>query len=125
MGWTRTDDLDGSPAEQHTFGLDGKAYAIDLSDANAAKLLKALQPFLTVAQPYGEMPAAPEFLRPAPPLPISTGSEAKPRKRGKQSAPVTAAVKTIRDWANANGYQVAPKGRIPAQVVAAYTEAHS
>ncbi|HLU98671.1 MAG TPA: Lsr2 family protein, partial [Thermobifida alba] len=42
------DDLDGGEAGQTvSFNLDGRAYEIDLSDANAARLRKALAPFIT------------------------------------------------------------------------------
>ena len=44
---TLTDDLDGGDADETvTFGLDGKSYEIDLSEANAEKLRKALAPFV-------------------------------------------------------------------------------
>ena len=42
-----SDDIDGGDADETVrFGLDGKAYEIDLSAANAAKLRGALQPFI-------------------------------------------------------------------------------
>ena len=45
------DDLDGGPADHTlTFALDGKDYEIDLSDANAEKLRKALRPFVAAAR---------------------------------------------------------------------------
>ena len=33
-------------------------------------------------------------------------------------------LKAIRDWANANGYTVSTRGRIPAEVQNAYSAAH-
>src|SRR5207253_1683569 len=42
-----TDDLDGGDADRTVeFGLDGVNYTIDLSEANAGKLRKVLNPFL-------------------------------------------------------------------------------
>ncbi len=42
-----TDDLDGGDADETIhFGLDGRAYEIDLSSANAAKLRDALTPYI-------------------------------------------------------------------------------
>ncbi|MDG4821733.1 Lsr2 family protein [Asanoa sp. WMMD1127] len=44
---TLVDDLDGSTAnETVSFALDGTAFEIDLSSANAGKLRRALQPFV-------------------------------------------------------------------------------
>lgn len=47
------DDLDGTPIEARntmTFGLEGRVYEIDLSEANAHRLQKALTPFVSVAR---------------------------------------------------------------------------
>ena len=48
------DDLDGGSAEETVlFGLDGKIYEIDLSDANAAKLRDAVAEFVAAARRPG------------------------------------------------------------------------
>jgi hypothetical protein len=135
MAWHRMDDLDGTPAQQTTFGLDGKVYTIDLGEANRAKLEKALRPFLAVAQVYAEMPLAPGMEVPLtvaapgdeedpvpPPTPAPRVAKAR-GPRGKQSSAV--AQSTIRQWATENGYQVSDRGRIPDAVMNAYTEAHA
>jgi hypothetical protein len=45
-----TDDLDGGDAARTVeFGLDGVSYMIDLSQKNAGKLRKSLEPYLAVA----------------------------------------------------------------------------
>lgn len=47
---TLFDDIDGSEAaETIAFGLDGKSYEIDLNQANAKKLRKALEPYVEAA----------------------------------------------------------------------------
>ena len=47
---TLVDDLDGSEAaETVSFGLDGRAYEIDLSVDNAARLRDAIAPFVAAA----------------------------------------------------------------------------
>ena len=52
-----------------------------------------------------------------------TGNAATKRPtKARQSGPSTAAV---REWANQNGHSVSARGRVPADVVAAYSEAHS
>ena len=49
-----TDDLDGGEADRTVeFGLDGVNYTIDLSEKNAGKLRKALDPYLNVATRVG------------------------------------------------------------------------
>src|SRR5690348_17230104 len=50
-----TDDLDGAEASGSVeFALDGRAYEIDLSDANASKLRDALAPFIAAARRLGD-----------------------------------------------------------------------
>jgi len=48
------DDLDGSDAAGTvSFGLDSRAYEIDLSDDNAAKLRESLASFIAAARKAG------------------------------------------------------------------------
>jgi hypothetical protein len=55
-----TDDLDGGEADRTVeFGLDGVNYTIDLSEKNAGKLRKALDPFLNAATRVGRTPDPP------------------------------------------------------------------
>ena len=51
------DDLDGGTADETvTFGLDSKAYEIDLSGKNAAKLRKALAAYISAGRGAGRVP---------------------------------------------------------------------
>ena len=45
----------------------------------------------------------------------------KKRTKARQTGPSTAAV---REWATENGYSVSARGRIPGDIIAAYSEAH-
>jgi hypothetical protein len=46
-----TDDIDGGEATQTVrFGLDGREMEIDLTDANAIKLRKALLPYISAGR---------------------------------------------------------------------------
>lgn len=99
------DDVDGSEAtETVSFGLDGTSYEIDLSDKNAGGLRNALAPYLGHARKVsggrrgGRRPAVSTKLGPSPRL--------------------------VRDWARSNGYEVSDRGRVPADVIAAYTAAN-
>lgn len=99
-----TDDLDGSEAaETIAFALDGVAYTIDLSEANARGLRDALAPYIAAGErERGARKAAP----------------ARRRNGG------TAATE-IRAWAIAQGMQVSSRGRVSAEVREAYERAHS
>ena len=102
------DDLDGSVANQTVpFSLDGVQYEIDLSDDNASELRDSLAQFISAGRRVGGRK-----------MRLATGqsaSETRPsgtadRERSRQ----------IRAWAIEQGYEVAERGRIPADVVDAY-----
>lgn len=93
------DDIDGSKADETvTFSLDGAQYEIDLSTAHAAQLRGALAPWLASARK------------------VSTRSAGKARTAGDTGK--------IRSWAKANGHSVSERGRISAEIRAAYNAAH-
>lgn len=97
------DDLDGSPAgETIQFGLDGVNYEIDLSDANAAKMRDALAVWVGHARRVGG--------------------------RKAHNRPATSARRSdlaeIRDWARAQGHKVSDRGRVSAEIMKAYDDAH-
>ena len=101
------DDLDGSPAEETvTFGLDGVTYEIDLSADNAAKLRDELAPWVGHARRSG-------------------GRKTSGAGRGGSSAATKRTdLGAVRDWARKNGYEVSDRGRISADIQAAYDKAH-
>ena len=90
-----TDDLDGTEADQTVeFSLGNASYSIDLSDANVAKLEAALEPFIAKAEKV---------------------------RGGRAGRGGTA---EIRAWARENGFEVSDRGRVPADVMAAYEAAN-
>ena len=99
------DDYDGSEAyETVSFSLDGAAYEIDLSSGNAAALRAALAPFQEHARRTG-------------------GNQRGGRgRRAKSNGDATPA--EIREWAEANGYEVSGRGRVSASIREAYAAAH-
>jgi hypothetical protein len=103
---TMLDDIDGTKAsETVTFSIDGRSYEIDLSEKNAAKLRKALEPFTAKAR--------------------EAGSDRPPRSRVTKVAAVGQSRNAlIRAWAAAEGLTVPARGRIPQSVVTAYDGAH-
>lgn len=108
------DDLDGSEAvETVTFGLDGVTYEIDLSTSNATRLRNSLSDYVAGGRKVGG--ASRRRTAPAP------------RSARQSSSAGSAAVDTnsVREWARTNGYAVADRGRIKADVIAAYSAANS
>lgn len=100
------DDIDGgSAAETVSFSLDGVSYEIDLSRDNAAKLRDVFAAYVGTARRVGGRNAA--------------GRGRSPRRAGdKRTA-------QIREWARANGHKVNERGRLAADLVAAYDKAHA
>ena len=106
------DDLDGSEASGTvSFALDGRAYEIDLSDDNAARLRDSLAAFVAAARRTGGRRSRGQR---------SSTSEA-PAAPARPSREATAAIRT---WARENGHEVSERGRIPKAVVEAYQAAH-
>jgi hypothetical protein len=96
------DDIDGGDAtETVLFGLDGINYEIDLSDKNAAKLRDSLARYIGSAR--------------------RTSPRSRRSARRSAAGPTTA---QIREWARSNGYEVSDRGRISAEIRAAYEGAH-
>lgn len=94
------DDIDGSPADETvTFGLDGTTYEIDLSGAHAAQLRDAFGVYVGHARKV-----------------TSSG----PRRRAAKASDSGTSAREIRDWARSNGHTVPERGRIPADVRAAF-----
>lgn len=108
---TLIDDLDGKKADRTVeFSLDGVSYTIDLSEANAGKLRKALDPFISAGTRLGR-----------------TTTSGRIPSRG--TVPVRTAGsrdenRLIREWAIRNGHKISERGRIPAEVSGAYRAAH-
>jgi nucleoid-associated protein Lsr2 len=100
------DDLDGSQADETvTFGLDGVTYEIDLSGENAAKLRDELAPWVGHARRSG-------------------GRKSSGAGRGSAAAGKRTDLAAVREWARKNGYEVSDRGRISADIQAAYDKAH-
>jgi hypothetical protein len=98
------DDLDGEPADGTVeFGIDGKKYEIDLSEANAKKLREALAEFVAAARRAN-----------------GRRRSAAPAASGRRPSIDREQNQAIRDWARKRGMKVSDRGRIPAEVLEAY-----
>jgi hypothetical protein len=99
------DDIDGGSADETvTFGLDGVSYEIDLTSGHATELRDALSLWVGNARKVGGR----------------TASKSAPRARRSSSSDAQA----IREWAKEHGHQVSERGRISAEVKAAYDASH-
>ncbi|WP_326950933.1 Lsr2 family protein [Amycolatopsis sp. NBC_01307] len=102
------DDIDGSVASETVpFSLDGVSYEIDLSEENAAALREELAAYVASGRRTGGRKIRSAIGRP------SATSTAEDRDRSR----------AIRVWAEEHGDEVADRGRISSQVVAAFDEA--
>jgi hypothetical protein len=105
------DDLDGSDAAGTvSFGLEGRAYEIDLSEDNAARLRDSLAAFVAAARKSGG--ASGTGGRRTQKMTAAFGPRSQPLDREQTAA--------IRAWARQNGHQISDRGRIPKTVVDAF-----
>lgn len=120
---TLVDDLDGSEAdEQIEFTVEGRAYAIDLSTANAEHLREALAPYITAARRVGGRASGGA----ASPNPAKSPNLAKsPNPASGSSVSERTANRAVREWATARGMKISERGRIPSSVLMAYRNAHA
>jgi hypothetical protein len=99
------DDLDSDGGTVTVaFAYRGANYEIDLSEKSAAALDEALAPYLANARRVRTNPATPR------------------RAAAKSSVP--AGAREVRAWAKNNGIEVSDRGRISADVMRRYQEAH-
>ena len=112
------DDYDGTelkPGHGKTisFSLEGTAYEIDLSDKNAKKFTRELEPWIAKAH------------RP-------TGTPSEPRGRSRAHARARSAIeretkshnRAVREWAQQNGLPVSARGRIANTILESYAARH-
>ncbi|WP_421874633.1 histone-like nucleoid-structuring protein Lsr2 [Mycolicibacterium wolinskyi] len=105
------DDIDGSEisdggGERIEFSLRGVQYQIDLSSANAAKLDKALKPYVDAAAK------------------VRGGGARRVKSTGAKAVSSKEQLSAIREWARNSGYDVADRGRVKAEIVEAFEAAH-
>lgn len=102
------DDIDGTEADEKVqFALDGVAYEIDLSEANARALRDTLAPWIAAGRRAGSI------------------RHSVPRPR---SGSGTGSGREIRDWAREHGMPVGTRGRLSREVTERYqqeTSAHA
>lgn len=108
------DDLTGdtlTEAQVNTvsFAWQNVQYEIDLSRKNADALAKLIKPYVAAGRRV-------------------SGGRGRPKRSGTRASTGSGRnpeqLQAIRDWAGKNGYDVAPRGRIKAEVIEAFDAAH-
>ncbi|WP_341258135.1 Lsr2 family protein [Gordonia malaquae] len=97
------DDIDGAELEVYEtvrWGIDGRQFEFDTSPANAELFRSHMASYVTVSRAV-------------------TGPASRRQKPTKGPSS-----QRIREWANANGFNVSVRGRIPGEVLTAYAAAH-
>jgi hypothetical protein len=99
------DDMDGTTSDTVStvqFGLDGVTYEIDLTDSNAERLRGVFADYVNSGRRTGGR--------------IKRGSASRNGSANNDAS-------QIREWAQANGIELAARGRIPAHVAESYHQA--
>lgn len=112
------DDIDGTvhdDTKTYSFALDGISYEIDLSPRNAEKFLKAFAPY-TEKGTRARVSAAGASV---------AASVRKPKLNSETAAAHKERLAKIREWALASGFHVSERGRISADIQAAYDAAQA
>jgi len=100
------EDSETKGTETVAFAMEGRNYELDACQAHADALRAAMAPFTAMARrkSSGRPPSAPA------------------QRRSSPAGPPAGA---IREWAKANGYAVADRGRIAPYLVSKYNDAHA
>ncbi|MUL61044.1 hypothetical protein B5P44_00390 [Mycobacterium sp. CBMA 213] len=137
------DDIDGVEINEKdvdpvNFSFRGEEYTLYLTKKNGAQFNKDIARYITAAK-NAQKPQAKKTPKRAPKTtakrPVASAAKqtadskaTRPRKASprKASAPQAGPARTqaIREWAIANGHNVAPRGRISASVIEAFDAAH-
>lgn len=99
------DDLDGGAADESiSFALDGVEYTIDLNEKNAQEMRHALAKYVEVAK--------------------RDGGRKKRKRAARTGRTGRGDLEDIRSWGRENGYAVADRGRLSAELMSAYDAAN-
>ncbi|MEA2687345.1 MAG: hypothetical protein QOE93_2540 [Actinomycetota bacterium] len=107
---------DVDSAEETGFSYDGYSYTLDLCGPHAEDFHNTIQMMVAWSTDRSKAPEG-RARRGAPATRLADSGRG-PARRDKEQ------IGAIRDWANANGYKVSNRGRIPAEVEVAYNAAH-
>ena len=101
------DDIDGSVAERtFRFSVDGTDYAIDLSTDNIAEFKSAVGGFIESARK------------------VSNTTRGATRSTGTAPRANREHLAAVREWARGQGMPVSSRGRVSADIMARFEQAH-
>ncbi len=101
------DDIDGTEAADTVyFSYEGVNYEIDLNEEHIQEFAESISKWIEAARRVG-------------------GRQAKRGKSGRGRGAGASKAGLIREWAQGQGIAVNERGRIPAEIVAAYEAAHA
>lgn len=132
------DDLDDSRLDDDKidvveFSFRGTDYTLDLSTKNGHQFNKDMAKYIEAALCARERSAAAQAaVNGSLPKKSSNGrrrpSRSNNRKTSRKNTAETALTreqrKAMRDWANSNGHNVSSRGRLSAEIIDAFNEAH-
>ncbi|WHU49340.1 Lsr2 family protein [Gordonia sp. L191] len=115
------DDLDGTELDvEDTHTVDwswlGVDYRLDVSSENLDKIENGKVPLARLLTASTRVGGRRQSTAPK----ATTGGSQRPSRSRDRSTDGAA----VREWAAGNGYDIAPRGRIPGAVLEAYHEAH-
>ncbi|WP_132991903.1 histone-like nucleoid-structuring protein Lsr2 [Gordonia zhaorongruii] len=99
------DDIDGVELDEYEtvrWSLDGKNYEFDTSPERAEEFRNHVATYVAASRSVNRAPA----------------------RRAAAAGRSSSNTRVVREWANANGFTVSDRGRIPADVLAAYEAAN-
>ncbi|EGD56794.1 histone-like nucleoid-structuring protein Lsr2 [Gordonia neofelifaecis] len=100
------DDIDGAELDEYEtvhWSLDGKSYEFDTSPEHAEEFRNHVATYIAASR--------------------TTGGRASARRAPSAGRGATN-TRAVRQWASDNGYTVSDRGRIPADIIAAYEAAN-
>lgn len=98
-------------AETVTFSIGDRFFEVDLTEDEKAAFQKTLQTYIELGREAEPQQLVGTHPTPRPGTTVMPDTTAKERKK-------------IRAWAQANGHEVAPKGKIPTDLIQMYDDAH-
>lgn len=139
------DDLDGTKLKDDQrdtieFTYRGRGYTLDLSHKNGAQFDTDMSKYIEAAIRAEQRSTETESAEKVPAKQARRSGPAKPTGRQKSRVSRRKAVaernraagqltaqqrKSIREWANSHGHNLSSRGRLPAEIIDAFNEAHS
>ncbi len=108
-------DGDAEAVETVVFTVEGQAYECELCEAHLAEFRDAMEIWSSHSRPAGRSRGGPVGGRSSR---AARGSRSRPARSG--DGPTTA---EVREWARSQGIPVSSRGRVPAELHAAYEAA--